>query len=51
MSVQAYLNQEYRDTLKWDKPESADRCVIVGRPLRSATATDRLGITTIKDSL
>jgi len=40
------VNQENRNTPKWDILESSDRCLIVGRPLVPATATDRLGITT-----
>ena len=38
------VNQKNRNTPKWDILESSDRCVIVGRPLVRATATDRLGI-------
>ena len=40
------VNQENRNTPKWDILESSDICVIVGRPLVRATATDRLGFTT-----
>ena len=38
------VNQENRNTPKWDKLKSTDRCVIVGRPLVPASATDCPGI-------